>query len=359
MICFERVRNVDLFVAQARSAWYIDSSCIYKPIINTKFMKNLYALLGFVMLCFMSLQTNTAKACVDPDSTVIIDVCYDTTQAPLINEIEIRITNLRMMNEAPNTICSCALTTWSDLFSNIQYVAFVDSGTNNPYDGFAAFNNSAAVDQAWATSPGGNWNGYIADVINSGLTAVDPVEMVIRASTPAGVFYTLVGDSIQGYNSLQDDVVSESLGTDAWDPQTQTLVNDHLSVKSFAPWAHPGNSINFIAQPGSYFTQLDADILNNIAAVPTATLASGSVEAYPNPFHHQLNLKLTFEESAEVTVVLYDVLGKQVWSATRNQFPAGESILTVDTESLNLRAGVYTLRVESDEESVSQQLVYR
>jgi len=322
-------------------------------------MKHFFTLMSVFLFIGMLAPTQQAQACVDPDSTVIIDVCYDTVNLPVIDEMYMRISNMRLMNEAPNTICSCALTYYNDFFTDIQYIAFVDSGTNTPYEGFAGFNNSLNVDQAWNTSPGGTWAGYIADVINSGLQANDPVELIIRVSAPAGVQYTVYGDSIQGYESLYDDVVNNSLGTDAWDPIAQELVNDHLSVKSFAPWAQPGNSLSFTPISMTEFTQLDNDILNNIATVPSLNMSVGRVTTYPNPFAQTLTISVDLQESNTVRMEVYSVSGKLLWKKELASFAKGEHLFELNAAELNMTQGLYFIKVQVGEEQQTMTVVHR
>jgi len=288
--------------------------------------------------------SKSSKACVSPDS-IVVTVSYDTTiNAPFITEIEIRLWNLQLMTENPNKICSCALSEWSQLFKSLDYVAFVNKGTNTPYQGFAAWNTSASASLAWNNSQQGfNWGGYIANVINTGLHSNDAVDMVIRASSPTGVLYTLNGDSTLNFNSLKGEFESGYLGTDEWSAVNGDLVSAHQTVTSFSP-SLQGNSVFYLVKPEIYFTILDNEILNNI---PTGindhdAVNEGSVIEYPNPVKSQLTMEVKLIEKSEVSIQIYNVAGEKVATIANDQFEAGNHRFDYNTEE-TLVKGVYLI----------------
>ena len=116
------------------------------------------------------------------------------------------------MNENPNKVCNCALSSFSDLFSNLIYIAFVDSGTNNPYQGFAAWNAEAMASAAWnsAHSRANGWDGFVSTVLSSGLSASDPVELVVRATLSANT--TVFADTACMTTGLDDMIRGSELG---------------------------------------------------------------------------------------------------------------------------------------------------
>jgi len=74
-----------------------------------------------------------ATACVDyhpvpPPITVKVDTN--------LTKMEITVHQLNIFAGTTGDFCTCALSAFSDLFSSIYYVAFVDSGTTNPIAGF-------------------------------------------------------------------------------------------------------------------------------------------------------------------------------------------------------------------------------
>ena len=68
----------------------------------------------------------TAEACVRPTPDTLVRTTFRYDSA--LTELELRISNLRFMTESPGKFCSCALTSWTTVFTELKYVAFVDSG---------------------------------------------------------------------------------------------------------------------------------------------------------------------------------------------------------------------------------------
>ena len=189
---------------------------------NDTSSSKLYSLLTFCLILIFSFSFQQADACVDPDtiSTLTINHSDDLSQ------VEIRIGNLKLETESPNIFCSCALASQTQVFTYVTYIAVVYSGTNDIYPNFVPFTQTSPADDAWDGSQPSipNWNGYIAEVINGGLTADEAVDFVIRAEAPPGVLVEL-NDSPQQDSSLL--YYQTYFGTDMWDPIEMDIVEDH------------------------------------------------------------------------------------------------------------------------------------
>ncbi|MEP7171646.1 MAG: hypothetical protein ABI855_19900, partial [Bacteroidota bacterium] len=117
---------------------------------------------------------NSVRACVDyhpvpPPMTVTLDTA--------LTHIEIRIHNLHLFGGSNGQFCTCAFGAYATLFSNVYYVAFVDSGTSNPVAGFDAWNGNSNASGAWTSlGGGGTWDGFVAAVNINGLPPGSPVE---------------------------------------------------------------------------------------------------------------------------------------------------------------------------------------
>lgn len=229
-------------------------------------MKNLLFLIS-ILVCLGF--TQSAYACFPPDTAVWIEVSYDSTMfgsCEEAREIEIRLTNFRVMNEMPNKICACGLENLAVNYSQINYLAFVDSGTNNPYNGIVNFDATTASSNAWNSATGGSdWSGFVADVVNNGLDVNSPVEFVIRAEALPGTVIEIDTSCTAGSNggttTLSDVIENTSFGTDAWDPILEDLDQSHQGIRDFGS---SSATINYTRQTPAYFTTLDDDILNNL-----------------------------------------------------------------------------------------------
>ena len=68
--------------------------------------------------------------------------------------------------------------------------------------------------------------------------------------------------------------------------------------------------------------------------------------AGPNPFRDRTTLRLALPAAADVTVEVYDVLGRLVLSEAVGRRPAGAAEVAVDGSALG--AGTYVWRVRAD-----------
>lgn len=79
---------------------------------------------------------------------------------------------------------------------------------------------------------------------------------------------------------------------------------------------------------------------------------------YPNPTVDQFNVALTLEEAGEVTVSLYNFLGKQVRVLSQNTHQAGAVELTYNVA--DLQSGIYFVLIHrNNQELLKQKLVKR
>lgn len=76
--------------------------------------------------------------------------------------------------------------------------------------------------------------------------------------------------------------------------------------------------------------------------------------AYPNPSAGRAELSLTLPAASEVSVVLYDLLGREVGTAHEGLLPAGTHPIQLDARTL--RAGTYLVHVSAAGRSETQPL---
>lgn len=272
-----------------------------------------------------------AKACIDPDTVITLTTRYSED----FSEIEIRLGNLKLMSEEPNTFCSCALSSFSDFFTHLEYVAFVDSGTNIVYQNMAAWNNTTEADNAWdaAQAGFGAWTGFIGEVINGGLAPEDNVELIIRASTPPGFFVDVV--------ELDSSLSFSYLGTDAWDPGEQILIGAHPGVRNIGL---DNSSKVFEEKPLSYFDELDNGILSNNKEVRNDII----FETFPNPFQDNILVKYNLKEPSTVQFNIRDIQGKLIFTEEVDQLSIGNHSQSIFVPSGVLEQGMYLLEIRTE-----------
>ena len=76
---------------------------------------------------------------------------------------------------------------------------------------------------------------------------------------------------------------------------------------------------------------------------------------YPNPFNPVTTIKFTVPNSQKVTLVVYDMLGREVKTLYNDVAPAG--IVTVDFNAENLASGVYIYQLQAGSFIASKKLI--
>jgi len=105
------------------------------------------------------------------------------------------------------------------------------------------------------------------------------------------------------------------------------------------------------ALPAGLSTDFMTVNTNNIDA---STLA---LKTYPNPFSESTNFSFTMEESADVQITVFDLMGKAIDNVVDTRLSAGEHQIEYPTSHLN--DGVYIYRFAIDGVSISNKLIKR
>jgi hypothetical protein len=73
-----------------------------------------------------------------------------------------------------------------------------------------------------------------------------------------------------------------------------------------------------------------------------------ALENYPNPFNPTTQIRFTLPEQSQVSLVVYDMLGREVARLIDELLPAGEQ--TVRFDASNLANGVYIYRIQANQQ---------
>jgi hypothetical protein len=109
----------------------------------------------------------------------------------------------------------------------------------------------------------------------------------------------------------------------------------------------------FIADNASGCNSVE-EILISVNAEDEATpLVTGLAAPYPNPTIGAATLAFTLAEPAEITLTLYDALGRRVRTLAEGPQPAGEHEITLGA---GLPAGTYVVRFEAGGQSWTERV---
>ncbi len=294
-------------------------------------------LLHSFLLSIFIFSYTIATACVDPETVITVQTNYSED----LTDVEIRLGNLKFMTEAPNVFCSCALQHPDDIYTNMEYVAFVYTGTNDIY--MNTWENLPTADDAWETAIGSpNWAAYVTEVINSGLSTNDDVELVIRATIPVGY--------VVNVTELDTVLVAQTnLGTDAWDTENETLLLDHTGLHDLGN--NSGETFTLVSD--DYFTELDDAILSsneNINVIST-------FEISPNPMQNEFKMTYDLRFTSSVQLTIYDLNGKLIYTQDMGSQNAGYQAMRVNLPTGILQKGLYILAIESEKERHREKII--
>lgn len=309
--------------------------------MTTKIKLNLrfYNLLFFFAILGTFLP-NKVEACIDPDTVITVTANYNAD----FTEVAIVLGNLKFMTEAPNVFCSCSLASFSDFFTNIEYVAFVETGTTTPYPNMEPWENTSDADAAWNNSyPNsyGNWTGFIAEVINNGLGPSDDVELIIRASTPPGYFVSV--------SQIDSTLAFSYLGTDAWSPVDLALLGDHTGIRNLGS---DNSSYVLVEKDNAFFEDLDGTILSthsNDSNIQDLLIS-------PNPNSGSFELTYSLYEASTVEFRLYDISGRLIYR--KKEMPQSEGIIraSIQLPKEEISNGLYLFKILSENDHVIKKV---
>ncbi|MBC8278922.1 MAG: T9SS type A sorting domain-containing protein, partial [FCB group bacterium] len=150
----------------------------------------------------------------------------------------------------------------------------------------------------------------------------------IPATAPSGIYYyeAYAGDYPDEYYSI-DSFTFEKMGDD-----------DGGFAGSLSDWPCYGES----------FT--DEDI--HAAALPLSYLI---LSAYPNPLNPETNLAFNLPEAADVSLVIYDVQGREISALVQGWQNAGQHHLKWDASGL--ASGIYFAKLQAGPDNAMQKLL--
>ncbi|MBI1183354.1 Omp28-related outer membrane protein [bacterium] len=111
--------------------------------------------------------------------------------------------------------------------------------------------------------------------------------------------------------------------------------------------------------PGSSGNSLYLDEINLIsdAASVSEINTNNTFNVYPNPFQNETHLAIELEQNTELSVNVYDGLGRIVKSIISKEYGAGSHNLTINTA--DLENGIYILKVESNGAPMTQKVIIK
>jgi hypothetical protein len=81
----------------------------------------------------------------------------------------------------------------------------------------------------------------------------------------------------------------------------------------------------------------------------------GLDQNFPNPFNPTTNIRYSIVKTSQVTLKVFDLLGRQVRTLVHNMQAPGQYAVTFNAQ--DLASGVYFYRLQSGDMSITKKLV--
>ncbi|HPG40303.1 MAG TPA: T9SS type A sorting domain-containing protein [bacterium] len=164
-------------------------------------------------------------------------------------------------------------------------------------------------------------------------------------------------------------ILERAAGNGAWQPIASYKTNPALKGQGNASTTNTYSFTDNTVVAGSEYRYRLGDV--NVAGtvtmhspiyVTTTALPQSTVmlNAYPNPFNPETTIKYTLHKDAQVTITVYDLLGRQVKTLVdENQVAGAYHVIWNGTDAAGSQAasGAYLVRMETAEVTQTQKVL--
>ena len=130
------------------------------------------------------------------------------------------------------------------------------------------------------------------------------------------------------------------------------LTNADLTDWSGANQQALADSLMHYYGPDGIWWKHTVDVKNENTGIPTKYVLS---QNYPNPFNPSTTIRFSTPESQVVSLIVYDILGKQIKTLIDDNVPAGSYKVTWDASKL--ASGVYIYRIQAGSFVQSKKMI--
>lgn len=147
-------------------------------------------------------------------------------------------------------------------------------------------------------------------------------------------------------------------GGTTWTAQTNANNNfPKVATMALRQYVFPGRSRGQIYAGthgrGFYACQEFKTSVKSVKSVNGAQV----INAYPNPANNSVSLKFNVKQTEDITVNIYDLTGKIIFTKVYKDVPSGEQI--IDLETQNIAAGTYVLSAKGATTNAMVRLIVR
>jgi hypothetical protein len=213
---------------------------------------------------------------------------------------------------------------------------------------------SGNVDELYAPSMDLSASGFTAatltfNVAYAGYTSASPEndQLEVLVSTNCGSTWSSV------YNKAGNNLKTANTTTSAFTPTASQWRTESINLNSYVGQANLLVKFKATSDYGNNLYIDDINLALGTVGINEAVVVT-SLEIFPNPAIESTTIALNNEAAGEVSIEVYDVVGKLVYSMPKTQMTKGMNKLEMNTASLN--AGLYMVKVISGNKTITSQL---
>jgi hypothetical protein len=182
---------------------------------------------------------------------------------------------------------------------------------------------------------------YVTVTNSSGCTATDSLKLTVVGRENAG-FTKSPGTTGGSFTFTANSTTASSYNWNFGDGGTAiTAVASHT-------YASNGNrTVTLVVTNSIGCTDSTSETINVLNVGITETWSPFLLNVYPNPCTGPATISYYLPSTGEVMLEIFDISGKKLLSPVSETQSAGNHVLQLDVNSLNMKAGIYLLRISS------------
>lgn len=140
---------------------------------------------------------------------------------------------------------------------------------------------------------------------------------------------------------------------------TEWIAENTWMVQSFSPSETVDLSpiVNDVVNiPGSKSELIP--LITDIDNSPTPVSDFALEQNYPNPFNPETNIRFTLPEAGNVTLKIYNILGKEIFTLLNEDRNSGTYTVSFNPEQYGLASGVYIYEIRHKGMHLSHKMIY-
>jgi len=174
------------------------------------------------------------------------------------------------------------------------------------------------------------------------------------SADPISIWAVFENGEAGGYHRYIDEEIVLTNSPTEYGPFEYLAEEDDPAVElKFFPGAHD-----------AIYVYLDAIVVddgepeeNEIALLPDVRPSTFALQQnYPNPFNSMTQIQYALPYETEVSLTVFDLLGKEVGTLVNEKQPAG--IHTVDFNAQDLPGGVYFYHLQAGDFSIAKKMIF-